>query len=130
MTPETYLGPERLDPQRYAGSHLVTGKQASYTLSARLPQNFISYGGSWALAGQTATAGADARLRLHFHARDVYIVLGGAGRVQELVDGRPVGSIDVSSYRLYTALASSQVRDAVLELRFPPGVRAYSFTFG
>src|SRR5262249_22581457 len=33
MTPETYLGPERLDQSRYVGSPLVVGKPAEYTLA-------------------------------------------------------------------------------------------------
>ena len=129
-TPETYLGPERLDPSRYAGSPLVKGKRAQYRLAATVPENSISYGGFWTLSSQTATAGAGARLQLHFHARDVYVVLGGRGRVKTLLDGKPLGKIDVNSYRLYTVLSSKSARHGLLELRFTPGVSAYSFTFG
>ena len=63
-------------------------------------------------------------------ARNVYVVLGGKGRVEVLAGGRPVKTIDVSEYRLYTAVSAPKTRDAVLELRLSPGVRAYSFTFG
>jgi hypothetical protein len=47
-----------------------------------------------------------------------------------LVAGKPVKTLDVTAYKLYTAVSSPQARDAVLELRFSPGVRGYSFTFG
>jgi cytochrome c biogenesis protein CcdA/thiol-disulfide isomerase/thioredoxin len=130
MTPETYLGPERLDRSRYAGSPLVVGKPAEYTLVKSLPENVISYGGGWKLSGQIATAGFGAALRLHFHAKDVYIVLGGRGRVEITLDGTPRPPIDVTADRLYTVLLSATTRDGVLEFRFAPGVRAYSFTFG
>ena len=84
----------------------------------------------WKLGAQVVTPGPGAALRLHFHAEDVYIVLGGKGTVQKLIDGKPAGTINVDSYRLYTVLASHKLRDATLELRFSPGVRGYSFTFG
>ena len=129
-TPETYLGPQRLDRSRYAGSRLVFGRAAEYTLARSLPQNAISYGGRWRLAGQTATAGANARLRLHFHARDVYLVVVGSGRIATLLDGRPRGTVEVRAARLYTVYSAPATHDGVLELRLSPGLRAYSFTFG
>ncbi len=71
----------------------------------------------------------DARLRLHFEARNVYIVMGGRGRVEALVDGKPLRTITVDAQRLYT-VRTGKAADATLELRFTPGVQAYSFTFG
>jgi cytochrome c biogenesis protein CcdA/thiol-disulfide isomerase/thioredoxin len=130
LTPETYLGAARLDIARYTGRDPVAGKEALYSFGETLPQNDISYAGRWTLQPQIALAGRDARLRLHFHARNVYIVLGGTGRVRTLVDGKPAASIDVREYKLYTAFAAAKLRDGVLEFRFPPGIRAYSFTFG
>lgn len=129
-TPETYLGPERLDRSRYVGSRLVVGRPADYTLAKSVPESAISYGGGWKLSGQTATAGFGAELRLHFRAKDVYIVLGGRGRVGVTLDGTARPPIDVTADRLYTVLSSATTRDGVLGLTFAPGVRAYSFTFG
>ena len=129
-TPETYLGPQRLDRSRYAGSPLVFGKPTTYTLATSLPQNDISYGGEWTLAGQIATAGLGARLDLHFVAEKVYLVLGGKGRVTVTLDGRQLAPIDVDADRLYTVLSGGTTRAGVLHFAFTPGVRAYSFTFG
>ena len=129
-TPETYLGPDRLDRSHYAGSPLITGRPAHYTLATTVPPDSISYGGQWTLSGQTALAGTGARLELNFRARDVYIVLGGKGRVTTLFDGKPLGSIAVNSDRLYTVFSSPNPRVGLLELRFAPGVQAFSFTFG
>ena len=130
MTPETYLGPERLDPTRYVGSRPVRGKVADYVAATVVPQNAISYGGEWTLAGQTATAGLGADLALHFHAKDVYIVLSGNGTVATELGGKPLRTLHVNSAKLYTVLTSRTTRDGVLRFRFSPGVRAYSFTFG
>ena len=57
-------------------------------------------------------------------------MLGGKGRVQVLVDGKPVKTVDVTADKLYTLVEGKKLRDATLELRFTPGVSAYAFTFG
>jgi cytochrome c biogenesis protein CcdA/thiol-disulfide isomerase/thioredoxin len=128
MTPETYLGYRRLD--RYDGSKLSPDRMAPYTLPASLPAGEVAYGGRWQVGAESILAGRGATLRLHFQAKDVYVVLGGRGAVRALVDGKPVTTLDVDAYRLYTVRASQTGADATLELRFSPGVRAYSFTFG
>ena len=115
--------------QKWVARHSVGPNALSRTVSS-LPQNGLEYAGRWTLLTQNALAGQDARLRFHFHARDVYVVLGGKGRVQVLVDGHPAKTLDVTEYKLYTAVTGPRTRDAVLELRFSPGVRGYSFTFG
>ena len=66
---------------------------------------------------------------MRFYARNVYLVLGGKGTVQVLVDGAPVKNVAVTEDKLYT-LVEGKLRDAILELRFSPGVEAYAFTFG
>jgi thiol-disulfide isomerase/thioredoxin len=129
-TPETYLGLQRLDQTRYIGSKLVAGKAADYVEATAVPQNFISYGGEWTLAGQTATAGLGATLALHFHAQKVYIVLTGHGKVTATLGSRRLRTLNVNSAQLYTVLTSATTKDGVLRFRFTPGVRAYSFTFG
>ena len=128
VTPETYLGYVRLE--RYAGSAIRQDTTAGYSLPAALPQNDLAYGGVWKIGGERILAVRDARLRLHFHARDVYIVLGGHGHIDSLVNGKRLGSLTVNQDRLYTLVSGSAVRDGILELRFSPGVNAYSFTFG
>ena len=47
-----------------------------------------------------------------------------------MIDGKPAGTIKVDAQRLYTVRASPNYEDALLELRFSPGVQGYSFTFG
>jgi thiol-disulfide isomerase/thioredoxin len=130
QTPETYLGWSRLDPSRYVGTSPVQGRPTDYHLAASVPQSEFSFGGTWTLAGLTATAGLGARLDLHYLAKDVYIVLAGRGRVAVTRNGKPLPAIDVDGAKLYTVVSSSTTSDALLEFSFPPGVRAYSFTFG
>jgi hypothetical protein len=128
LTPETYLGYARLNT--YVGSKLVPDTTAPYTLAKSVPPNELSYGGDWRVESDRAVAGPGARLRLSFSASNVYIVLGGQGTVQALIDGKPSSTIKVDAQRLYTVRASKRSIDALLELRFSRGIQAYSFTFG
>ena len=130
VTPETYLGYARIDSSRYRGTALRPRKSAIYQAATRLGRDELSYAGRWTIGDQRATAGRDARLRLHFHAHNVYLVLGGSGRVHVFVAGRKTRTVNVDGDRLYTLVSSSSLRDSVLELRLEPGVNAYAFTFG
>jgi cytochrome c biogenesis protein CcdA/thiol-disulfide isomerase/thioredoxin len=127
-TPESYLGYRRLE--RYAGSRIVPNHVNSYRLPHRLGQNELAYGGRWRVEAERIVAGSNATLRLRFQASDVYLVLGGRGHVAVSIAGKPAPSVDVDSYRLYTLRMAKTPADALLELRFTPGVQAYAFTFG
>jgi cytochrome c biogenesis protein CcdA/thiol-disulfide isomerase/thioredoxin len=128
LTPETYLGYSRL--ANYVGTAISPDLDASYSLPGHLPQNTLAYGGSWHVGAERIVALHGASLRLHFHAKNVYVVLGGRGTVRAFVDGEPTRTLNVDAQRLYTVRASNQTADATLELRFTPGIEAYSFTFG
>jgi cytochrome c biogenesis protein CcdA/thiol-disulfide isomerase/thioredoxin len=127
-SPESYLGYDRLE--RFLGTPVHVDRPWRYSLARALPQNNLSYGGTWTIGKERAVAGPGARLRYRFHAKDVYLVLSGAGRVDVLVDGRKQRVVRVDGDRLYTLVSSPRVLDAVLELRFTPGVAGYAFTFG
>lgn len=129
MTPETYLGYTRIG--NYTGTPIVPDKPARYTFASSLFSNAFSYDGTWRVAGEDITAIRNARLRLDFQAKSVYIVLGGRGTVQALIDGKQTKTLRVDAERLYTVRSSNTLAlHALLELRFSPGVQAYAFTFG
>src|SRR5215211_2964250 len=127
-TPETYLGYQR--SMGLANPAVAPNRDAPYRLPAELAQNQLAYGGRWRVEAERAIAGRDARLRLHFRAKEVNLVLGGNGRVQVLLDGRPVRTVAVRGSRLYNLLGLSRVRTGVVELRPSRGVAGYAFTFG
>jgi thiol-disulfide isomerase/thioredoxin len=128
-TPESYLGWERLD--RYVGSPLTANVPVRYRFPREIPLNDLAYSGVWTVERQRILAGPDARLRLHFLAQNVYLVLSGRGRLQVIVGGRPVKTIRVNGLsRLYTLLHYRGLAEGALELRFTPGIAAYAFTFG
>jgi cytochrome c biogenesis protein CcdA/thiol-disulfide isomerase/thioredoxin len=128
MTPETYLGYVRI--ANYAGTPIVPDKPTRYTFANDLSSNAFSYDGTWRVASEEITAIRDAQLRLNFQAKNVYLVLGGRGTVQVLIDGQLTKTLRVDAQRLYTVRASNTLAHGLLELRFSPGVQAYSFTFG
>ncbi len=128
-TPESYLGYSRLE--RYAGSAVKRDRTAGYRLPAKLGLNELAYGGQWRVESQRIVAEKGARLQLHFVASKIYLVLGGRGRVQVLVNGKPVRTVRVSGIsRLYQLLGLKRDSEGLLELRFTPGIQAYAFTFG
>jgi cytochrome c biogenesis protein CcdA/thiol-disulfide isomerase/thioredoxin len=128
MTPESYLGADRLDAN--VGMRARAGRSFRYRLPRRILLNGLAFGGTWRIEGRRAVAGRGARLRLHFLARDVYLVLSGHGRVRVRVNGGLVRSVPVTANRLYTLVRLPQLSEGVLDLTFTPGVSAYAFTFG
>jgi cytochrome c biogenesis protein CcdA/thiol-disulfide isomerase/thioredoxin len=129
LTPETYLGYARIG--NYTGTQIAPNKVTRYTFTDSLFANAFSYDGTWRVGAEEITAIRNSKLRLDFTAKNVYIVLGGRGAVQVRIDGKPTKTLRVNAERLYTVRASNTVAShALLELRFTPGVRAYSFTFG
>jgi hypothetical protein len=129
MTPESYLGYARIGS--YTGSHIVPNKTAQYHFAKSLFANGYSYDGTWNVGAEKIVAGPSARMRLDFTAEDVYLVLGGSGTVQVSIDGKHTKTLRVNAERLYTVRASNRVAtNALLELKFSPGIQAYSFTFG
>jgi cytochrome c biogenesis protein CcdA/thiol-disulfide isomerase/thioredoxin len=129
-TPESYLGYLRLDQMRYAGSVIDKGRDAAYHPAVRVPLDSLAYGGTWRVEATDAVAGRNASLTLHFQARDVYLVLGGTGKVHVALGGRPTRTISVGAYKLYTLRSAPMATEGLMTLRFTPGVHAYAFTFG
>jgi cytochrome c biogenesis protein CcdA/glutathione peroxidase-family protein len=128
LTPESYLGYERI--ARFTGSKIQPDEESIYAFPTALGRDQLAYAGRWTVLAQRIVAGEDARLRLRYSARKVFLVLGGKGTVQVLVDGRPHGVVQVTSDRLYTLVDRDSIDDAVLELKVSPGISAYAFTFG
>src|SRR5579862_1226678 len=91
----------------------------------------VGLSGTWTERVQEATAGPGAELELGFLAKDVYLVLGGSGTVEESINGRQTATINVSGVpRLYTLYQAATTGSGTLLLRVSPGVQAYDFTFG
>jgi cytochrome c biogenesis protein CcdA/thiol-disulfide isomerase/thioredoxin len=144
ITPESYLGAE--NAQRFANGPITPGVHDYGALPARprLDLSALRYGGQWRIGAPLALAQHNAGVALSFQARRVFIVLGSPGSrkpVHVLLDGRPITArlagadvhhamVNVGFQRLYRIVDLPGVQRHVVTLRFAPGVRAYSFTFG
>jgi cytochrome c biogenesis protein CcdA/thiol-disulfide isomerase/thioredoxin len=130
MSPETYLGYERL---QYLASRtgVVKNKPAVYRFPATLPLAGLGLSGTWTDHAQEATAGPGAKLELNFLAHNVYLVAGGSGKISVYVNGQHTQTVSVNGVpRLYPLIRSGRAATGKLLLRLSPGVQAYDFTFG
>ena len=129
QTPETYLGVQRArgwTPAPRAGTH---------TYPARNPAlNQFAFGGTWRIGEEAAEAVRGATIDARFLARKVYLVLSSPGarpRTLEVrVDGRLTRRVVVRRQRLYELVSLPRAGQHRLNLRFPPGLAGYAFTFG
>jgi hypothetical protein len=130
MNPETYLGYERLQYLDPAGP-IARNAPAVYHFPATLPLGALGLAGTWTIHAQEATAGPGAELELGFLAKDIYLVLGGRGTVDESINGHYFATIRVGAVpKLYTLFRAGATNSGTLRLRVSPGVQAYAFTFG
>ncbi len=142
-TPESYLGTARAE--RFVPGPPRPGTRSYPGAGGRLPLGALALGGTWRIGPQQALAVRDARLDLHFAARDVYLVMGSrdgrARRVGVRLDGRPLpnrlagpdvrgGTASVAGLRLYRLVHLPRPGTGQLALTLAPGTAAYAFTFG
>lgn len=133
-TPETYLGYARAES--FAGEQPVArDKDSTYRFPDALPLNRWALRGTWNIGAQAITAREkDAALRLHFVAKNVFLVLGNEGSPVHLsitLNGKPVQGITVDHHTLYQLVSQDASKEGVLEIRSDsPGLEAYAFTFG
>jgi cytochrome c biogenesis protein CcdA/thiol-disulfide isomerase/thioredoxin len=141
-TPETYLNPDRAQgfatPLK-AGIHDYPGISSPHL-------NEFALRGRWNVSSQAAAAlSTGAAIQVRFQAANVYLVLTSAGnaarRVRILLDGQPIAAreagadvhdalVSVRGQRLYSLVSLSSAQQHELTVEVPPGVSAYSFTFG
>jgi hypothetical protein len=142
-TPETYLNPQRamgFNVPLRPGVHAYPG-------ASNLALNEFALKGTWNLTSQSATPVATGgSIEAGVQAARVYLVMTSDGNVPRtgtvLVDGKPVparlagadvgpgGRFTVRGQRLYSLLSFPTDEQALITVQLPPGVRAYSFTFG
>ncbi len=144
ITPELYAGSERgqlADGEGYGPQ----GVPVTYPdRGAPRQQDTILLAGTWTDEGQYLVAGANARVRLNFHADTVYVVAGTTRRalpVSVSLDGAAVpprlaaaalhgSGFLVTRQDLYPLLAGVPPGYHAIDLAVPAGFQLYTFTFG
>ena len=129
LTPETLPRlPAPAQLRRDARSRRTSSRRTACPRSCRRTRSPTAGSGSVG-ARATSTAVRDSHLALHFHAKNVYIVLGGHGTVRASIDGGRED--DPVTRRGSTRCARRSARPTRRSTcAFTPGVQAYSFTFG
>lgn len=128
-TPETYLSVGK--QINYGGGTKYPAGEGDFTYPTAQPADSFALQGKWSLDYQGASAvGDDARIRLNYHARNVYLVIGGTGTIAVTENGQQK-TIDISGpptlYPIHTGTTNAP---GTLEVTVPNGLQAFSFTYG
>jgi cytochrome c biogenesis protein CcdA/thiol-disulfide isomerase/thioredoxin len=129
LTPETYFAVGRVD--NYGGAGTYAAGTATFDYPATLADDTFALRGPFTLDSQGAIANSDASsIALNYHAKDVYLVVGGQGTVTVIRDGKsetiPISGAPTS----HQILNENQVGRGHLEVRLSKGLQAFSFTYG
>ncbi len=141
-TPETYLGSARAEG--WVNGPIRSGTRDFGRGRPLLGPSSFSYGGTWQVSEDGATAARRATIDADFTSEEVFLVLGspsGPARVEVLLDGKPIGAgsagedveagkVTVTGQRLYRLVDLRAAGRHRLQLRFQPGISGYAFTFG
>lgn len=131
QSPEVYFG-------AFRNESLGNGPAGNPGIIAfELPKTFLKnalyLGGVWDIAEEYARSAGAGSVVFRYEAKNVYMV-GSAlrpVRVEVLLDGRMVRTVEVSAHRLYTLVEGSEYGEHTLELRIEgAGFDIYTFTFG
>lgn len=135
LTPETYLGYSRAESYTTP----LTKDQSHTYSAAQPPLNGISLNGPWTVSAESIRSDSPtSTLTLHFHAANVYLVMGAESPQTVLVslDDKAAaspevkdGQLPVSKFMMYHLVTTAQ-GEHTLTLTVPTGVSLYAFTFG
>ena len=142
-TPELYLGYDFARQPLGNKEGFRPGEVVVYERTEVSQPNMVYLEGMWKNNPESAEAVSGARLSLIYLASDVNIVASGLGRIEILMDGKPVsykGSdimeengrtyTEISEERLYNIVSSPLSGAHLIEI-IPEGeFRIYTFTFG
>jgi cytochrome c biogenesis protein CcdA/thiol-disulfide isomerase/thioredoxin len=129
LTPETYFGVGKM--VNYAGTGVYDKGQANFAVPPTLPDDSFALQGPWTLDYQGATADSDtSSIELNYHAKNVYIVVGGTGSLTVTRDGKTT-TVPISgpptSHQIVTG---NDMARGLLDVRSSKGLQVFSFTFG
>lgn len=129
LTPETYLSVGKV--VNYGGTGAFNAGDAEFHYPAALVDDTFALGGPWSLDYQGATARAAASaIELNYHAKDVYLVVGGEGIVTVRRDGKAEQNPITGPPTSHQIIAHDQIARGHLEVQLSAGLQAFSFTYG
>jgi cytochrome c biogenesis protein CcdA/thiol-disulfide isomerase/thioredoxin len=129
LTPETYFGVGKM--VNYAGKGGYDEGKANFTFPPALPNDSFALQGPWTLDYQGAAADSNtSSIELNYHAKNVYIVVGGTGTLTVTRDGKtttlPVSGPPTS----HQIVADKDETRSSLQVHPTQGLQVFSFTYG
>lgn len=144
-TPELYLGYQRMSFLAN-DENLIPDRSVDFRPPSSLPLHYFSFEDTWIVGTERSMPVANAKLRLHFDASEVFLVMRPAGiepgRVRVFLDGNIVtegtagedvvnGIVTIDTDRLYKLIQIPNPGEHLLLLEFLDGnTELYAFTFG
>jgi hypothetical protein len=129
LTPETYFGVGKA--VNFGGGEQYDKGSATFSYPSTLPPSTFALSGRWSLDNDGATADSDdSRIQLNYHAKNVYLVVGGSGTLTVTRDGQSTTLPISGAPQAHQIVAADRVADGTLEVRPSHGLQVYSFTYG
>ncbi|MGH3580951.1 MAG: cytochrome c biogenesis protein CcdA [Mycobacterium sp.] len=129
LTPETYLGAD--NASNYEGSGAYVPGRANFDYPPELSEDSFALHGAWTLDRQSATAdGDDDAIALNYHARDVYLVVGGTGTLTVTRDGQTTRIPVAGPPNMRQIVTSDTGGSGRVDIALSRGLQAYSLTYG
>jgi len=129
LTPETYLSVGKV--VNYAGVGSYDEGKTSFALPPSLPDDSFALQGPWALNYEGATADSDASsIELNYHAKNVYIVVGGTGTLAVTRNGSTTTTPVSGPPTSHQIVADKDETRSSLDVRPSQGLQVFSFTYG
>ena len=129
VTPETYFGVGKV--VNFGGGGTYDQGTRTFALPEQLAEDSFALRGTWAVDYQGITAvNDDNAIALNYHARNVYLVVGGTGTVTVTRDGATT-TIPVSGPpNMRQIVADDQDGAGTVDVSLSKGLQAFSFTYG
>lgn len=129
VTAETYFAIGKVS--NFGGAGPYEQGRRMFELPPGQPADSFALEGDWAVDYQGITAeGEGARVVLNYHARSVYIVVGGTGTLTVRRGDREETIPIEGEPTLHRIVDDADIETSSLAVTLTPGLQAYSFTFG
>jgi thiol-disulfide isomerase/thioredoxin len=129
-SPETYFGSSR---NTYLANG-IPGRAGEQTL--KLPSTFdlnnLYLEGTWQFSQEFASAETSGKIVFPYSAKNVYMVASANSpiTVSIIQDGKKIKDLTISANTLYHIIDGADYGTHTLEIDTPPGLNAFTFTFG